>query len=216
MGRTTIARILKSHGTPPVPERPTSWQTFLRAHWGAIAGADFFTTEVWTAKGLVTFYTLFIIDLASRRVRILGSTPRPDGLFMQQMARHARLRRRGAARLPPRSHLRSRYEMESGRPRAPDRRRTPRPDPVQGSECECVRGAIRTVDQRGSLNRLIPLGERHFRHAIKEFVIHYQRERPHQGRDNTLLTPYQRGRPDGSIRCRQRLGGMLNFYARAA
>ena len=87
VGRTTIARILKADGRPPVPERPTSWQTFLRAHWGAIAGADFFTTEVWTANGLVTFYTLFIIDLASRRVRILGSMPRPDGLFMHQMAR---------------------------------------------------------------------------------------------------------------------------------
>jgi hypothetical protein len=48
VGRSTIARILKAHGIPPVPERPTSWQTFLRAHWGAIAGADFFTTEVWT------------------------------------------------------------------------------------------------------------------------------------------------------------------------
>jgi len=45
VGRSTIARILKAHGLPPVPERPTSWQTFLRAHWGAIAGADFFTTE---------------------------------------------------------------------------------------------------------------------------------------------------------------------------
>jgi hypothetical protein len=37
-----------------VPQRPTSWQTFLRAHWGEIAGADFFTTEVWTWRGLVT------------------------------------------------------------------------------------------------------------------------------------------------------------------
>jgi putative transposase len=44
VGRSTIARILKAQGIPPVPERPTSWQTFLRAHWGAIAGADFFTT----------------------------------------------------------------------------------------------------------------------------------------------------------------------------
>ena len=45
VGRSTVARILKA-GIPPVPERPTSWQTFLRAHWAAIAGADFFTTEV--------------------------------------------------------------------------------------------------------------------------------------------------------------------------
>ena len=53
VGRSTIARILKAHGVPPVPERPTSWQTFLRAHWGAIAGADFFTTEVWTWRRLL-------------------------------------------------------------------------------------------------------------------------------------------------------------------
>jgi putative transposase len=86
VGRSTIARILKAHGLPPVPERPTSWQTFLKAHWGAIAGADFFTTEVWTWKGLVTYYTVFVIDLASRRVQILGSTPHP-ALLMQQIVR---------------------------------------------------------------------------------------------------------------------------------
>lgn len=87
VGRSTIARILKAHGLPPVPERPTSWQTFVRAHWGAIAGADFFTTEVWTCAGLVTFYTLFVIDLASRRVEIVGSTPHPHDLFVRQGAR---------------------------------------------------------------------------------------------------------------------------------
>src|SRR5438128_10340457 len=68
VGRSTIARILKAQGIRPAPERPTSWQAFLRAHWGAIAGADFFTTEVWTWRGLVTYYTVFVIDLASRRV----------------------------------------------------------------------------------------------------------------------------------------------------
>jgi hypothetical protein len=40
-----------------------------------IAAADFFTTEVWTWRGLVTYDTVFVIDLASRRVQILGSTP---------------------------------------------------------------------------------------------------------------------------------------------
>ena len=87
VGRSTIARILKAAGVPPVPERPTSWQTFLQAHWGAIAGADFFTTEVWTWRGLVTYYTIFVIDLASRRVQIVGSTPSPDERFMQQVVR---------------------------------------------------------------------------------------------------------------------------------
>jgi hypothetical protein len=87
VGRSTIARILRTQGISPEPERPTSWQTFLRAHWGAIAGADFFTTEVWTWRGLVTFYTVFVIELSSRRVQILGSTPHPDEAFMGQVAR---------------------------------------------------------------------------------------------------------------------------------
>jgi hypothetical protein len=77
VGRSTIARILKAQGLSPVPGRPTSWETFLRAHWGAIAGADFFTTEVWTWRGLVTYYTVFVIELATRGVQIVGSTPHP-------------------------------------------------------------------------------------------------------------------------------------------
>ena len=78
VGWSTIARILRSNGISPVPERPTTWQTFMRAHWGAIAGADFFTTDVWTWHGLVTFYTVFAID---------RSPPHPDEAFMGQVAR---------------------------------------------------------------------------------------------------------------------------------
>jgi len=81
VARSTVAKVLKDHGIPPAPGRPSSWRTFLRAHWGAIAGADFFTTEVWTARGLVTYYTLFVLDLKSRRVEIVGSTRNPDAAF---------------------------------------------------------------------------------------------------------------------------------------
>jgi helix-turn-helix protein len=90
VGRSTIARMLKASGLPPVPHRPTDWQTFLRAHWGAIAGADFFTTEVWTWRGLAAYYTAFVIDLASHRVQILGTTLHPDEMFMGQVARTLR------------------------------------------------------------------------------------------------------------------------------
>jgi hypothetical protein len=73
VGRSTIARIQKAHGLPPVPERPTSRQTFRRrAHWGAIAGVDFFTTEVSTWRGLVTHYTVFVIDLPRVACRSWG------------------------------------------------------------------------------------------------------------------------------------------------
>jgi hypothetical protein len=98
VSRPTIARILKAHGMPPVPERRTSWQTFLRAHWGTIAGADFFTTEVWTWRGLVTYYTVFVIDVASRRVHIVGSTPFRNDLFMRQVAHADRRRSRVGGR----------------------------------------------------------------------------------------------------------------------
>jgi hypothetical protein len=105
VGRSTIARILKAQGIPPVPERPTSWQTFLRAHWGVIAGADFFTTEVWTWRGLVTYYTVFVMDLASRRVHIVASTPHPNELFMCQVGPHAHQRGRGCPGRPSRADL---------------------------------------------------------------------------------------------------------------
>ena len=74
VARSTIAAILKAEGIPPSGERPTTWRTFLRAHWPALVAADFFTTEVWTARGLVTYYTVFIIELQSRRVHVAGST----------------------------------------------------------------------------------------------------------------------------------------------
>lgn len=64
VARTTVAKVLKDSGIPPAPDRPSSW----RAHWGEIVGADFFTSEVWTPRGLVTYYTLFVLDLQSRRV----------------------------------------------------------------------------------------------------------------------------------------------------
>src|SRR2546427_7528764 len=82
VARSTVAKVLKDNGIAPAPGRPSSWRTFVRAHLGAIAGADFFTTEVWTSRGLTTYYTLFVLDLKSRRVEIVGSTRNPDAAVM--------------------------------------------------------------------------------------------------------------------------------------
>ncbi len=87
VARSTVAKVLKDHGLSPAPDRLSSWRTFLRAHWGAIAGADFFTSAIWTPRGLITYYTLFVIDLRSRRVHVAGSPPTPDAWFMAQAAR---------------------------------------------------------------------------------------------------------------------------------
>ncbi|MFT7078274.1 MAG: transposase InsO family protein [Planctomycetota bacterium] len=88
VGRTTVSRILMREGINPAPDRPSSWSTFIGATWGECAAADFFTTEVWTAKGLTTFHTLFVIDLATRRVCIAGTTRTPNEAFMAQVGRN--------------------------------------------------------------------------------------------------------------------------------
>jgi hypothetical protein len=64
-----------------------TWRVFIRAHWPALLAADFFTTEVWTAGGLMTYYTAFVIELHSRRVHVLGLTRHPDDAFVVQAFR---------------------------------------------------------------------------------------------------------------------------------
>jgi hypothetical protein len=66
VGQSTIAHILKAAGIPPSRQRPMAWRTFLQARWPAVVAADFFTTEVWTARELVTYYTAFVIELHTR------------------------------------------------------------------------------------------------------------------------------------------------------
>lgn len=66
------------------------------------------------------------------------------------------------------------------------------------------------------LNQVIPFGERHLRWTLTEFVEHYHRERSHQRLHNELIDGVLPARNASRIRCRQRLGGLLNYYARAA
>jgi putative transposase len=86
----TVGNILKQHGIDPAPDRKrqTTWQTFLQAHWDVLAAIDFTTVEVWTKTGLVTFYLLFVIELATRRVHFAGCTTNPDQAWMKQIARN--------------------------------------------------------------------------------------------------------------------------------
>jgi len=74
---------------------------------------------------------------------------------------------------------------------------------------------VRSIKEE-CLDRIIPIGERHFRHAITEFVEHYHREGNHQGLDNRLIAGTPARDRTGRVRCRRRLGGLLNFYERAA
>lgn len=87
----TVGNVLKRHGIAPAPKRSqnTTWKQFIQTHLAVLAGIDFFTVEVLTWRGLVTYYILFFIHLESRRVSLAGMTRHPDQEWMQQMARNA-------------------------------------------------------------------------------------------------------------------------------
>jgi putative transposase len=217
VARSTIAAILKQQGIPPSDERPTSWQTFLRAHWRALVAADFFTTEVWTIRGLVTYYTVFVIELQSRRVHIVGSTPHPDEAFMLQIARHLTDATDGVVDgsrflICDRDQKWSaavRHLLETSDVRVI---RTPCRAPNCNAHAERF---VRSIKEE-CLNRVIPLGEQHFRRTLAEFVVHYHRERNHQGLANQLIDGVENSHQSGPVRRRQRIGGLLSYYYRAA
>jgi putative transposase len=86
----TVGNILKRHGLAPAPERKTTttWKEFIHMHLDLLVATDFFTAEVWTLSGLVTYYVLFFIHLGSRKVHIAGMTLHPDARWMVQVARN--------------------------------------------------------------------------------------------------------------------------------
>ena len=217
VARSTVAKVLKANGIPPAPDRPSSWRTFLRAHWGEIAGADFFTSEVWTPRGLVTYYTLFVIDLRSRRVHVAGSTPTPDAWFMAQAAR--RLTDAVDGFLANHQILicdRDSKWTDGFRRIVQGAGVRIVLTPVQAPNANAyAERFVRSIRQE-CLDRLILFGERWLLRALDEFVAHYHGERNHQGLGNALITPAAAVAGGTQIHCRDRLGGLLRYYYRAA
>ena len=86
----TVGNILRRHDIPPAPKRKqtTSWKDFIRAHMAVLVATDFFTVEVLTLKGLITYYVLFFIHLESRRICLAGITRHPNQEWMEQMSRN--------------------------------------------------------------------------------------------------------------------------------
>jgi putative transposase len=79
----------------------------------------------------------------------------------------------------------------------------------------------RAAPKSECLDKLVPLGERHLRFAISEFVAHYHLERNHQGLDNRLITALaapvnDNADPAWPIARRECLGGLLSYYYRVA
>ena len=216
----TVKNILKRHGIEPAPEREkrTSWKTFLKAHWDVMAATDFFTVEVWTPRGLVTYYVLFIIHLSTRSVHFAGVTTAPNGAFMKQVARN--LTDVSDCFLLNKAFLimdRDTKYTDDFRDYLDREGVKPVRCPARAPNCNAfAERFVRSIKEE-CLDRMILFGEASLRRALREYVVHYHAERNHQGVGNRLLQPLATvSSTDETINCHERLGGMLNFYYREA
>jgi putative transposase len=217
----TVRNILRRHHLEPAPRRGKAgmcWTQFLKLHWEALAATDFFTVEVATWHGLVTYYVLVVMELATRRVEIAGITPHPTDAFMVQCARQLTDPLEGFL-LGKRYLLHDRdtkytqafdaFLKDSGiepvllPPRSPN----------LNAYCERF---IRSIKEE-ALEQMLMLGERFLYQVIRQYLAHYHTERNHQGRGNQLITPEPaRNDQGGAVVRRDRLGGLLCYYYRDA
>jgi transposase InsO family protein len=217
----TVGNVLKRHGIPPAPERKTTttWKEFIRTHMEVLVATDFFTAEVWTLGGLVTYYVLFFLRLGTREVHVAGVTPHPNEAWMLQVARNVTMEEWGF--LSPGQYL---IHDRDGKycpafqhiidGAGVERVVLPPRSPNLNAYAERW---VRSVKEE-CLARMILFGEASLRHALTQYVEHFHHERNHQGKGNLLLFPPVS--PDaeraGPIQCRERLGGLLKYYAHEA
>ncbi len=216
----TVGNVLQRHGLPPAPERKrtTTWSAFIRIHLALLAGTDFFTAEVLTLHGLVTYYVLFFIHLESRRVDIAGVTVHPDERWMRQIARNMTMEGYGALRdCRYLLHDRDTKYTQSFRAIIASGGVEPLVLPARSPNLNAYAERwVRSVKEE-CLSKVILFGERSLRRALSEYVEHFHAERNHQGRGNVLL--FRRGTNicrDGPVRCRERLAGLLRYYHQEA
>ncbi len=188
----TVGNVLQRHGVPPAPERKrtTTWPAFIRTHLALLAGTDFFTAEVLTLRGLVTYYVLFFIHLESRRVDIAGITVHPDEPWMKQMARNVTMEGCGILRdCRYLLHDRDTKYTQSFRAIIASGRVEPLALPARSPNLNAYAERwVRSVKEE-CLSKVILFGERSLRRALNEYVEHYHAERNHQGKGNVLLFP---------------------------
>jgi transposase len=218
----TVGNILQRHGISPAPERKrtTTWTDFIRAHMSVLAGTDFFSVEVLTLRGLVTYYVLFFIHLESRRVEIAGITRHPNEAWMKQIARNVTMDEwgflEGCRYL---IHDRDTKFTDSFRAIVKSSHVEPLKLPARSPNLNAYAERwVKSVKEE-ALSKLILFGEASLMRVLSEYLVHYHVERNHQGKDNVLLFPtatQTKNRVDGSVRCKERLGGLLKYYHREA
>jgi putative transposase len=218
---TTVRKILREERLGPAGQRKgPSWREFLRAQAKSIIAVDFFTVDtVWLQR----MYVLFFIEVASRRVHFAGCTAHPDADWVTQQARQVAWTLADRAE-PMRFLIRDR-----------DRKFTDSFDAVFEAQNICiVRTPVQTPQANGIAERfvrtaraecldwLLILNAAHLKRALTVFIDHYNRRRPHRSLDllppngPTSETTWRTGTPPRAVKRRDRLGGLLHEYERAA
>jgi putative transposase len=170
--------------------RGTSIAEFLTGDWEHLAATDFFTVEVWTKHSLVTYFVLFVIELATGRVHLAGITTRPDTAWMKQIARNLTNFEDGFLR--EKRYLLMDRDGKFGEAfrsileqTGVDPVRLPTHSPNVNAIAERF---VRSVKSE-RIDRMIFFGETLLRRVLGSYLEHYHRERNHQGRDNRLIEP---------------------------
>ena len=220
----TIKKILIKNGFHPSPNRTKGdWDRFIKRHIDTLWACDFFSKDVWTACGKVTYYVLFFIHVGTRRVHISGMTCQPNGPWVEQQARNLVM------------DLAERGEKASYLIKDDDTKFTQKFDEVFRSEGFKVKKlpfaspnlnafAERFVQsiKNECIDQFVIFGERHLEFLVREYERHYNTVRPHQGLGNkpigvVAISPPKARLPDASeVECDSRLGGVLRHYYRKA
>jgi transposase InsO family protein len=219
VGASTIRRVLTRSGIPPATARhtDTTWRQFLRTQASTMLAVDYFHVH-WAAT-LQRLYVLFVLEVKSRYVHILGVTAHPDGPWTTQAARNFVLDL-GDRVAEFRFLVRDRAGQFTASFDAvlADTNITVVKIPPRCPRANCFAERFVLTVRTELTDRMLIFGQRHLRTVLAEFVRHYNGRRPHRGRQ--LRPP----RPDypvvhlspERIKRRPVLGGLINEYLPAA
>jgi putative transposase len=217
IGEGTIRRILAAAGLRPAPRRSSpTWRQFLAAQASGILACDFLHVDTVLLQRV---YVLFVMEVQTRAVHILGVTAHPAGAWTAQQARNLLMdfgERAGRFKFLIRdrdSKFTAAFDdIFSGNGTRVIR--IPVRSPRANSFAERFVGTLR----RECLDHVLILGERHLRKILAEYARHYNKHRPHQGLQQKppLHPPGHVVDTTARIERRQVLGGLINEYRRAA